>query len=57
MIVELRLAVPERLGSEVMVGGWLVTVAAAAHREVDPTELVFVVLTVMNLFASSATCL
>ena len=56
MITESLVAVPERLGSEVFVGGWPVALVAAAHRFVVPIELVLEVLAVRNLPASAATC-
>ena len=54
-MVEPSRADPERVGSEVSVGGWLVTEVATDQTDVVPSSLVLVVRTVRNLPASAAT--
>lgn len=51
-MVEPRIAAPERVGSEVSVGGWLVTALETDHTDADSRLLALVVCTVMNLPAS-----
>ena len=55
MIVEPKMAVPERVGSEVSASGSVVTEEATDHRFVVPALFVFVVRAVMNLPASAET--
>ena len=55
MIVEPRLAVPERAGSEISVAGRLVTEVATDQTDAVPSSFTLVVRTVRNLPASATT--
>jgi hypothetical protein len=54
-MVEPSRAVPERVGSEITVGGWLVTEVEMDQTDVVAISLVLVVRTVRNLPASAGT--
>ena len=54
-MVEPKLAVPDSVGSEVAVGGWLVTEVETDQISVLSSSVVLVVLAVTKLPASSAT--
>jgi hypothetical protein len=53
VIVEPKLAAPERVGSEITLGGFTVTEGLADQRLAVPKELFFVVRAVMNLPTST----
>jgi hypothetical protein len=53
--VEPKLAVPDKMGSEVTVGVWLVGKVATDQMFVVPDALILVVRTVKKLPASAAT--
>ena len=54
-MVEPQLAVPETVGSDISVGGWLVTEVEMDQTDVVPSSLVLVVRIVKNLPASAGT--
>jgi hypothetical protein len=53
---EPKLAIPERVGSEAMAGGWFVAPVAADQRVDIPKMFSFLVFTVMKAPASEDTC-
>ena len=54
--VDPKLAVPETVGLVVIVGDWFVTDVTTDQRAVFPDPLCWMVLTVIKLPASAATC-